>query len=31
MSEMRREAALRPLKMQRLKSPLRRRVEQLPL
>ena len=31
MSEMRREAALRPLKMQRLKSPLRRRVEQVPL
>jgi hypothetical protein len=31
MSEMRREAALRPLKMQRLKSPLRRRAAQLPL
>jgi len=31
MQEIRREAALRPLKMQRLKSPLRRRVEQLPL
>jgi hypothetical protein len=31
MAEIRREAALRPLKMQRLKSPLRRRVEQVPL
>jgi hypothetical protein len=31
MAEIRREAALRPLKMQRLKSPLRRRVEEVPL
>jgi hypothetical protein len=31
MAEMRREAALRPLKMHRLKSPLRRRVEEVPL